>query len=290
LNLSSKFGLLLSFQSQLAAASSPINEVLKVFQEEGKFFVTGGRREFHGLQQGITFRNLTFAYATDRDVLHDVSLVIRAKRTTAIVGPTGAGKSTLIHLLMRYYDCPSRSIFLDEVDIREFQLDSYLARIALVSQDTLLFHDTLRNNITYGLTDVPEEILQNVVARARLGGLIEQLPLGLDTPIGDRGVQLSGGEKQRVSIARALLKNAEILILDEATSALDSQTENLIQEAINDAMQNRTGIVIAHRLSTIKHADEIVVLKDGCLAEQGTLQDLLQLQGVFARLWKEQSF
>jgi ABC-type multidrug transport system fused ATPase/permease subunit len=209
---------------------------------------------------------------------------------TAVVGPTGSGKSTLIHLLMRFYDCPEGTIFIDGKDIREFSLDSLLRHMALVSQETLLLHDSLRNNIAYGLKDVPDGAVEKAVEQARLSGLIDKLPEGLDTLIGDRGMKLSGGEKQRVSIARALLKGSEILILDEATSSLDSQTEQLIQEAIDEAIHGRTAIVIAHRLSTIKNADNIVVLNDGIIKEQGSLEDLLKQEGLFKQLWDQQKF
>lgn len=208
----------------------------------------------------------------------------------AIVGPTGAGKSTLINLLMRYYECPANSILLDGEDIHNFTLESYLKHTALVSQETLLLHDSLRNNIAYGLNNVPESDLQKAIECARLNDFIADLPHGLETLIGDRGVKLSGGEKQRVSIARALLKGAEILILDEATSSLDSKTENLIQEAIDEAVQGRTSIVIAHRLSTIKNADKIVVIENGEYREGGTLNELLEKKDIFYSLWEEQKF
>ena len=191
---------------------------------------------------------------------------------------------------MRYYNCPPDSILFDGKDVRDFTLPSYLEHIAIVSQETLLLHDTLGNNICYGLHDVSEKRLQEVVERSRLTDFVAALPEGLDTLIGDRGVKLSGGEKQRVSIARALLKGADILILDEATSSLDSQTEKLIQDAIDDAITGRTAIVIAHRLSTIKHADKIVVIEDGRLVEQGNLDDLLAKKQKFYQLWEEQKF
>ena len=264
--------------------------VLEIFNEEGKYFVRGGATTFPGLQHSINFKNLTFSYFDDRQVLQGVSFDVQKGKMTAIVGPTGGGKSTLISLLMRYYDCPPSTLFIDGTDIREFTLESYLGRVALVSQETLLLHDTLRYNITYGLHDVSEERLQEALKRARLQDFIGKLPQGLDTLIGDRGVRLSGGEKQRVSIARALLKNAEILILDEATSSLDSRTEALIQEAIDDAVSGRTSIVIAHRLSTIKHADKIIVVDEGRIAEQGMLQELLEKEGAFFALWEQQRF
>ncbi len=289
-NAASKFGSLSGFRGTLASASGPLDEVFQVFDAKGKYFVTGGDKTFSGLEHAIEFRHLTFSYAEGRYVLKDVSLTFQRGKMTAVVGPTGAGKSTLISLLMRFYDCPPASLFIDGEDIRNFTLDSYLARVALVSQETLLLHDSLRNNITYGLQNVSEEALQDAVRRARLSAFVKLLPQGLETPIGDRGVKLSGGEKQRVSIARALLKGADILILDEATSSLDSQTEKLIQEAIDEAVQGRTSIVIAHRLSTIRNADKIVVLKDGRLAEEGALQELLDKHGTFHELWEQQKF
>ncbi|MDD5103133.1 MAG: ABC transporter ATP-binding protein [Candidatus Peribacteraceae bacterium] len=290
MNASSKFGTVSGFRGVIANASGPLDAVLEIFDEKGKYFVRGGDRVFSGLQRTIEFKDLTFSYLPDREVLHNVSFTVEKGRMTAVVGPTGGGKSTLISLLMRYYDCPPSSLFVDGTDIREFTLASYLHRVALVSQETLLLHDSLRHNITYGLTDVPEERLTEVIRRARLEDFIGKLPLGIETLIGDRGVRLSGGEKQRVSIARALLKDAEILILDEATSSLDSRTESLIQEAIDDAVTGRTSIVIAHRLSTIKHADKIVVIEEGRVVEEGTLENLLQQKGAFYALWEQQRF
>lgn len=289
INASGKFGMISGFRGSFAASAGYLDAVLSVFDDAGKHMVKDGDRAFSGLREKIEFRNLTFAY-TDRTILKNVSVTINSGQMTAIVGPTGAGKSTLIALLMRFYECPSGTIFMDGADIVSFTLDSYLAHIAVVSQETLLLHDSLRNNITYGLRGVSEEALQDAVRRARLRDFVSVLPGGLDTLIGDRGVKLSGGEKQRVSIARALLKGAEILILDEATSSLDSGTEKLIQEAIDEAVADRTAIVIAHRLSTIKHADKIIVLKDGEVAEEGALEALLDRKGMFFRLWEEQKF
>ncbi|NOS67701.1 MAG: ABC transporter ATP-binding protein [Candidatus Peribacteraceae bacterium] len=289
INASSKFGMVSSYRGALANSVGPLDAVLSIFDDKEKFFVAGGPETFPGLSDKIECRHLDFSYS-DREILKDVSFSIKKGRMTAIVGPTGAGKSTLINLLMRFYDCPGGSIFIDGKDIRTFTLDSYLAHTAVVSQETLLLHDSLRNNILYGLSGVSEQTLLDVVRRARLADFIAELPQGLETLIGDRGVKLSGGEKQRVSIARALLKGAEILILDEATSSLDSRTEKLIQEAIDEAVADRTAIVIAHRLSTIRHADKIIVLQEGRLAEEGTLDELLARKGVFSMLWEEQKF
>lgn len=290
MNASSKFGTVSGFRGVIANASGSLDAVLEIFDEKGKYFVRGGDTVFNGLKRTIAFNNLTFSYLPEREVLHGVSFTIEKGKMTAIVGPTGGGKSTLISLLMRYYDCPPATLFVDDIDIREFTLQSYLHRVALVSQETLLLHDSLRNNITYGLANVSAEQLQEVLKRARLENFISKLPQGVDTLIGDRGVRLSGGEKQRVSIARALLKDAEILILDEATSSLDSKTESLIQEAIDDAVTGRTSIVIAHRLSTIKHADKIVVIEEGQVSEEGTLDELLAAKGAFYALWEQQKF
>ena len=191
---------------------------------------------------------------------------------------------------MRFYNTDKGTLFIDSEDIHNFTHTSLMKHIALVSQETLLWHDSLRNNITYGLEDVSEEDLHAALRQSRLIDFIDQLPEGLDTLIGDRGVKLSGGEKQRVSIARALLKGSEILILDEATSSLDSKTEMLIQEAIDEAVKGRTAIVIAHRLSTIQNADRIVVLEEGELVEQGKIDDLLTKKGKFFELWEQQKF
>ncbi|OGJ57111.1 hypothetical protein A2635_01210 [Candidatus Peribacteria bacterium RIFCSPHIGHO2_01_FULL_51_9] len=290
LNASSKFGTLTGFRGYLADASGSIDAVGEVFKDTGKEFVPDGTKECHGLKKAISFRDLSFVFPGRGEVLRGISFSIAKGSMTAIVGPTGAGKSTLINLLMRFYDSPPGMIFIDDTDIRDFRLKSLLKHVALVSQDTLLLHDTLAYNIAYGLEGVSEHDIRQVVERARLAELVTKLPHGLDTLIGDRGVKLSGGEKQRVSIARALLKGAEVLILDEATSSLDSQTEHLIQEAIDEAIKGRTAIVIAHRLSTIQHADTIIVLDDGRLAEQGTLQELLERRGKFYDLWEEQKF
>ncbi len=291
INASGKFGVLSGLRGRLAAASGPLDAVLEIFDEKGKFFVRGGTKTFSGLQKAIELRHLTFSYLSGHDVLHDVSTTMWRGQMTALVGPTGAGKSTLIHLLMRYYDCTPGTIFLDGTDIREFALDSFLDHVALVSQETLLLHESLRNNIVYGLKrEIAEGELRRVLDQSRLTDFVARLPQGLETLVGDRGVKLSGGEKQRVSIARALLKGASILILDEATSSLDSQTEKLIQEAISEAVRGRTSIVIAHRLSTIRNADKIVVLDEGRRVEEGTPEELLEKRGLFFALWEEQKF
>jgi subfamily B ATP-binding cassette protein MsbA len=290
MNSATKFGTLTTLRSQIAVASGPVGEILEVFTGVDKFIVPSGSKEFKGLKTGIEFRKFRYAYPEGRTVLSDISFTIHKGKMTAIVGPTGSGKTTLVSMIMRYYDCDPNMLFVDNTDIREYSLESLRSHIALVSQDTLLFNDTIRNNIAYGLNDVSDKRVAAAVEEASLTEFIQKLPEGLDTFVGDRGVQLSGGEKQRVSIARALLKGADILLLDEATSALDSQTEASIQAAIDSVTKGKTSIVIAHRLSTIKHADTIVVIEHGKCVEQGTLDELLAKKGVFSAYWDAQKF
>lgn len=285
------FGIFNHLKSSLATSAGPISEISSILNDKEKFFIPAGQKKFFGLIKTIEIQHLTFFYTKDRQVLKDVSFVIEKGKMTAIVGPTGSGKTTLINLLLRFYDCQPASIMIDGDDIRDFNLQSLRSHMALVSQDTLLFNDTFKNNIGYGLgKDMPDEKIMDVIKKARLYDFISSLSDGINTHIGDRGVRLSGGEKQRVAIARALLKGSEILILDEATSALDTRTERFIQEAINEAIKDRTAIVIAHRLSTIKNADKIVVIDDGRIVEDGTLNELLERKGKFFEYWQEQKF
>jgi len=288
---SNSFYFLTIVKNSLAAISGPVAEIKKIFNDEGKFFVTHGEKTFPGLRSAIELKNLTFSYIDDIKVLKGINFTIEKNKITALVGPSGAGKTTLVNLILRFYDCQSSAIFVDGVDIKNFSLDSLRKRMALVSQDTLLFNGSIKNNIVYGLDEeIDEAKFIEVVKKSRLYDFIMQLPDKFNTSIGDRGVKLSGGEKQRVAIARALLKNSEILILDEATSSLDSKTEKLIQEAINEAVKGRTTIVIAHRLSTIKNADKIIVIEAGSVAEEGGLDELLAAKGRFFEYWQEQKF
>lgn len=285
------FGQMTSMKASLATVKGPLAEIQSLMDDAGKHVVAEGTKSFPGLASEIRCVDLRFSYSDRKPALCGVSMTVRKGETTAIVGPSGAGKTTIISLLSRFYDCPPGSILVDGEDIRGFSLRSLAPHFALVGQDTLLFDDTLRNNMAYGLEGpVSDERLLEVARRARIAELVSRLPKGFETPVGERGVQLSGGEKQRVSIARAMLKDAEILILDEATSSLDSTTEKLIQEAIDEMLKGRTAIIIAHRLSTIKKADKIVVLEGGAVAEEGSLAELLERQGLFHRLWQAQNF
>lgn len=288
---SNNFNFVNIIKSSLAAIDGPISEIMNIFNDKDKFFVIGGNEEFTRLKSSIEFHNLNFSYVDNIKVLKDISFTIDKGKTTALIGPTGAGKTTLVNLILRFYDCPDSSIFIDGKDIKEFTLESLKKHMAFVSQDALLFNDTLKNNIIYGLNrEVATDELMTVVQKARLYDFIVKLPNKFETYIGDRGVKLSGGERQRVAIARALLKNSEILILDEATSSLDSKTEKLIQGAITEAIKGRTTIVIAHRFSTIKNADKIVVIENGIFIEEGTLDGLLDKKGKFFEYWQEQKF
>ena len=236
----------------------------------------------------IRFENVTFAYDRERPILRDVSFVVPAGKMVAIVGPSGAGKSTISRILFRFYDIQSGRVTIDGQDIRDVTQASLRAAIGVVPQDTVLFNDTIFYNIRYGRADASEKEIHEAARLAQIGDFIRTLPLGFDTMVGERGLKLSGGEKQRVAIARTILKGPPILMLDEATSALDSHTEREIQDALDRVAEDRTTLVIAHRLSTIVHADNIVVLESGRLVEQGTHAELIAKGGLYASLWSRQ--
>jgi len=232
----------------------------------------------------IEFKNVTFSYEPGEPVLHGINLKIRRGEILAVVGPSGGGKTTLANLLPRFHDVDSGALLIDGHDIRDVTLDSLRSQMALVTQQTILFNDTVRNNIGYGSRDCSEEDIRHAADAAFALEFIEDLPDGFDTIIGESGARLSGGQRQRVSIARAILKDAPLLVLDEATSALDTESERKVQKALENLMKNRTTIVIAHRLSTIKNADRIIVMQAGRLVEEGTHERLLQEHGVYEGL------
>ena len=242
-----------------------------------------GRLEGH-----IEFSHVTYAYDSARDVLRDVSLNIETGRTYALVGPSGGGKTTICHLIPHFYEVSEGEILIDGKDIREFTLESLRRNIGIVQQDIYLFNSSIRDNILYGRLDATEEEVVEAAKRANIHEYILSLPEGYDTQIGERGVRLSGGQKQRLSIARVFLKNPPILILDEATSALDNTTEIMIQQALDELCKGRTTLVVAHRLSTIKNADEIAVIDEGRIIEQGTHDQLLAENGMYAKLYNQQ--
>ncbi|MDO4736345.1 MAG: ABC transporter ATP-binding protein [Bacteroidia bacterium] len=240
-------------------------------------------------KEQIEFKNVNFAYASE-PILKNINVVIPKGKMVAIVGPSGGGKSTMADLLPRFYDIEDGEILLDGKNIKDYKLDSLISLMGIVTQEAILFNDTVYNNIAFGMKNVKEEDVIRAAKIANAHNFISQMEQGYQTNIGDRGAKLSGGQRQRLSIARAILKNPPILILDEATSALDTESEKLVQEALTKLMENRTSVVIAHRLSTIKNADEIIVLKEGEIIERGNHETLLASGGMYSHLCQLQDF
>ena len=236
----------------------------------------------------VRFKNVSFAYNESEEVLSNVSFEVKPGEMIAFVGPSGAGKSTVASLLPRFYDVTTGSITIDGEDIRKVTLNSLREQVGIVPQETVLFNGSVYDNILYGRLDATREEVEAAAKAANAHDFIMQLPKGYETMLGDRGMNISGGQRQRISIARAILKNPQILILDEATSALDTESERVVQEALDRLMVGRTSFVIAHRLSTIKNADKIMVLEKGQLIEQGNHDELMAMDGLYAHLYKIQ--
>ncbi|WP_372620981.1 ABCB family ABC transporter ATP-binding protein/permease [Falsiroseomonas sp.] len=263
--------------------------MFRLMREEREVADRPDARPLRVTEGEVRFDAVRFGYRPDREILKGVSFTVPPGRTLAIVGPTGAGKSTISRLLFRFYDATAGAVLVDGQDVRAVTQDSLRAQVGVVPQDTVLFNDTIRYNIAYGRPGASQAEIEQAARLAQVHDFVLRLPDGYDTRVGERGLKLSGGEKQRVAIARTLLKDPRILILDEATSALDTRTEQEIQAALRNAAQGRTTLVIAHRLSTVVEADEIIVLQDGRIAERGSHAALIARDGLYAEMWRRQS-
>jgi subfamily B ATP-binding cassette protein MsbA len=284
-----------SFQQAVGASQ----EVFRFIDAQDEVHERKGALKLKSFSKAIEFRDVHFSYETPgelqeasrnapQEALRGVSLTVQRGEVVALVGPSGAGKSTLVNLLPRFYDVSAGAILIDGHDVRDLTIASLRKQIGKVTQETVLFNDSVRNNIAYGRPDVPMERIEAAAKAARAHDFIMRLPDGYDAHIGERGARLSGGERQRLAIARALVKDAPILVLDEATSALDMESEALVQAALATLMQDRTVLVIAHRLSTVRRADRIAVVEHGRITELGSHEQLLAMGGMYSRLYQLQ--
>jgi subfamily B ATP-binding cassette protein MsbA len=275
--------------ASLSTQAGAVENIKNLLKTDDKIYFQNGALRFPGFKRSIDLVSVDFDYSLNQRILHNITLSIKQGEMTALVGSSGAGKTTLADLIPRFHDATEGYIYIDEVDIHKFEINSLRSKIAVVSQNTFVFNTSVWNNIAYGTPTATEAEIQEAARQANALEFILEMPEGFDTQLGDRGVRLSGGQRQRIAIARALLKNPEILILDEATSALDSMSERLIQDSLEKLSVGRTVIAIAHRLSTIAKADKVVVIEQGRIVEQGTYQELLQQRGKFWQYYQIQN-
>ena len=272
---------------QFESASAGFARFIALIDEKSET-IYNGNDEFDKVEGDLVFDHVSFHYQENNEVLDDVSFHLEAGKTLALVGPSGGGKTTICHLIPRFYFLEEGHIYIDKVDISDYTLRSLREKIGIVQQDVFLFGGSIKDNILYGRPNASDEEVMEAARRANILDFINSLPNGWDTEIGERGVRLSGGQKQRLSIARLFLKNPPILILDEATSALDNTTEMLIQKSLKELAKGRTCLIVAHRLSTIKNADEIAVVSRGKIMEKGTHDELMKLNGIYSDLYRLQ--
>lgn len=268
---------------QKAVAGS--ERVFEILDEKNSIYDLPNAKVLDSFSKDIVYKNVNFSYEKGKQILRGINIDIKKGQTVAFVGSSGSGKSTIANVVLRFYDVDNGEILVDGINIKDLKLSSLRDKIGVVSQDVFLFNDTIKYNISYGKMDATDEEIETVAKAANAHKFISKMPNGYNTLIGERGIKLSGGEKQRIAIARAMLKNPPILVLDEATSALDSESEKLVQEAIETLMKNRTVILIAHRLSTVINADKIVVIDKGCVAEVGKHQELIDKGGIYSKLY-----
>ncbi len=278
---------LIMFMEQFESASAGFARFIALIDEKSEI-IYNGKSEFDTVQGDLIFDHVSFHYVENNEVLDDVSFHLEAGKTLALVGPSGGGKTTICHLIPRFYFLEHGHIYIDNIDISDYTLRSLREKIGIVQQDVFLFGGTIKDNILYGRPNATDEEVMEAAKRANILDFINSLPNGWNTEIGERGVRLSGGQKQRLSIARLFLKNPPILILDEATSALDNTTEMLIQKSLQELAKGRTCLIVAHRLSTIKNADEIAVVSKGKIMEKGTHDELMKLNGIYSDLYRLQ--
>ena len=278
---------LIMFMEQFESASAGFARFIALLDEDEET-IYNGSKECQTVSGDIRFEHVSFHYVESNEVLDDVSFHLEKGKTLALVGPSGGGKTTICHLIPRFYFLEQGHIYIDDIDIGEYTLNSLREKIGIVQQDVFLFGGSIKQNIAYGKPSASDEEILEAAKKANIIDFINSLPNGWDTEIGERGVRLSGGQKQRLSIARLFLKNPPILILDEATSALDNTTEMLIQRSLNELAKGRTCLIVAHRLSTIKNADEIAVISKGKIMEMGNHEELIKLNGIYADLYKLQ--